>query len=184
MSHRPVIRSTTILCIRKDGQVAIAGDGQVTMGQTVAKADAVKIRKLSPDPNTDVLVGFAGSAADAFALLEHFESKLKDSPGNVRKAAVELAKLWRTDRMLRRLEALLAIASRDAVLLVSGTGDVIEPSDGILGIGSGGAYATAAARALVRHSQMTAEAIARHALTIAGELCIYTNTQIQIQTLD
>lgn len=176
-------RSTTILCVRRGESVALGGDGQVTMNDAIAKADAVKVRRLEPAAGRAVLVGFAGSAADAFALLEKFETKLKDSPGNVKRAAIELAKLWRTDRMLRRLESLLAVADKDVSLLVSGQGDVIEPSDGIIAIGSGGNFATAAARALVEHTDMTAEQIVRQGLRIAGELCVYTNTNITVETL-
>lgn len=161
----------------------MAGDGQVTMNNTVAKSQASKVRRLTPANGQAVLVGFAGAAADAFALLERFEAKLKDSPGNIKRAAIELAKLWRTDRLLRRLDALIAVADRQNALLVSGTGDVIEPGDGIIGIGSGGPYATAAARALLRHSDLDAEQIVRQSLTIAGELCIYTNTQLTVETL-
>ena len=165
--------------------MAIGGDGQVTMHEVVAKADAVKVRKLEEGgaEGAGVLIGFAGAAADAFALLEKFEAKLKDSPANIKKAAIELAKLWRTDRMLRRLESLIAVADRSCTLLVSGSGEVIEPSDGILGIGSGGPYATAAARALLAHTEQPPEQIARHAMTIAGELCVYTNTKITVLTL-
>jgi len=183
--HEPLYHATTVLSVRRGDDVAIAGDGQVTMQYTVAKADAVKVRRLD-DVGADkagVLVGFAGSAADAFALLERFESHLKSSPANVKKAAVELAKQWRTDRVLRRLESLLAVADRTTSLLVSGTGEVIEPTDGILGIGSGGSYATAAARALLQHTDLPAEAICREAMQIAGELCIYTNTNITVETL-
>jgi len=179
----PQYHATTILCVRQDGQVAIGGDGQVSMGDVVAKADAVKIRKLHASPDHPVLVGFAGSAADAFALMERFEGKLKESPGNIRKAAIELAKQWRTDRAMRRLESLLAVADRETSLLISGVGDVIEPSDGIIGIGSGGNYATAAARALLRHTTMDAAAIASEAMKVAGELCVYTNTNIKVETL-
>ncbi|MEX2671570.1 MAG: ATP-dependent protease subunit HslV [Phycisphaeraceae bacterium] len=175
--------ATTILCVRRGDQVAIGGDGQVSLGNTVAKADAVKVRKLSPSPDHAVLVGFAGAAADAFALLEKFEAKLKDSPGNIKKAAIELAKLWRTDRMLRKLESLLAVADKNSSLMISGSGDVIEPTDGIIGIGSGGVFATAAARALVRQTDLPAEKIVREAMTVAGELCIYTNTHITVETL-
>jgi len=177
------IRSTTILCVRRGGQVALGGDGQVTMNDTVAKADAVKVRRIEAAKGHPVLVGFAGSAADAFSLLEKFEGKLKDSPGNVKRAAIELAKLWRTDRALRRLESLLAVADADSSLLVSGQGDVIEPSDGIIGIGSGGAFATAAARALVENTQLDAERIVNEGLRIAGELCVYTNTSATVLTL-
>jgi len=174
------IRSTTVLAVRRGDQVAIAGDGQVTMQNTVAKANAQKVRKLEGfgADGTGVLVGFAGAAADAFALLDKFEGHLKDSPANITRAAVELAKQWRTDRMMRRLESLLIVADSQVSLLVSGTGDVIEPSDGILGIGSGGVYATSAARALLEHTDQPPMAICRHAMTIAGELCIYSNTHI------
>jgi ATP-dependent HslUV protease, peptidase subunit HslV len=181
----PTYRATTILSVRRGNQVAIAGDGQVTMQNVVAKADAVKVRKLDDlgAGNAGVLVGFAGAAADAFALLDKFEGRLKDSPANIKKAAIELAKLWRTDRLLRRLESVLIVADRSCSLLVSGSGDVIEPSDGVLGIGSGGPYATAAARALLTHTQQSPEQIARHAMMIAGELCIYTNTHLTVLTL-
>ena len=174
---------TTILAVRRDGHVALGGDGQVTVGQIVAKADAVKIRKLEAAPGHTVLIGFAGSVADAFALLDRFESKLKDSPGNIKRAAIELAKLWRTDRLLRRLESQLAVADGSASLLISGSGEVIEPTDGIIGIGSGGPYATAAARALLQHTDLNAETIVREALTIAGQLCVYTNTELSIETI-
>lgn len=178
-----IIRGTTILAVRRDGHVALGGDGQVTVGQIVAKADAVKIRKLEAAPGHTVLIGFAGSVADAFALLDRFESKLKDSPGNIKRAAIELAKLWRTDRLLRRLESQLAVADGSASLLISGSGEVIEPTDGIIGIGSGGPYATAAARALLQHTDLNAETIVREALTIAGQLCVYTNTELSIETI-
>ncbi len=177
------IRSTTILSVRRDGRVALGGDGQVSMGDTIAKADAVKIRRLEAASGHGVLVGFAGSAADAFALMEHFEAKLKESPGNVKRAAIEMAKLWRTDRMLRRLGSLLAVADAQATLLVSGQGDVIEPTDGVIAIGSGGPYATAAARALIDNSDLSAEQIVREGLRIAGEICVYTNTNITVETL-
>ncbi len=177
-----VFHATTILCVRRDSQVAIAGDGQVTLDRVVAKGDAVKVRRLDHGgaDGSGVLVGFAGSAADAFALLERFEARLKDSPGNIKKAAIELAKQWRTDRMLRRLESLLIVADRSCALIVSGSGDVIEPSDGVLGIGSGGSYAVAAARALLRHTQLPPGEIVRQAMQIAGELCIYTNTHLTV----
>src|SRR6266699_2580004 len=150
MAMRPA-RSTTILSVRRDGQVALGGDGQVTLGNIVAKQDAVKIRRLG---NGKVLAGFAGSAADAFALLERFEKKLSEYPDNTRRAVIELAKDWRMDRALRRLEAMLAVVDKTASLIVSGAGDVIEPTDGIIGIGSGGPYAQAAAKALLAHSQL------------------------------
>lgn len=158
----------------------MGGDGQVTLGSTVMKADAVKIRRLMEGR---VLCGFAGSSADAFALLERFEAKLKDFPQNVPRAATELAREWRTDRALRRLEALLTVADNRHSLLISGTGDVIQPSDGILGIGSGGTYAIAAARALVMHSSLSAADIVRAAMKIAGELDIYTNTNIVVEEM-
>lgn len=173
-------RSTTILTVRLNGQIAMGGDGQVSMGDTVVKADAVKIRRLMDD---QVLVGFAGSAADAFALMERFEAKLKDHPANLPRAATELAKQWRTDRAMRRLEALMAVANAEHTLLVSGTGDVIQPSDGILAIGSGGNYALAAARALAKHTDLSAVQIVRHALEIASEICVYSNSNLVIEEL-
>jgi ATP-dependent HslUV protease subunit HslV len=174
------IRSTTILTVRHKGQVAIGGDGQVTLGTSIMKGDALKIRRLAEGK---VICGFAGSAADAFALLERFEAKLKDFPGNMPRAATELAKEWRTDRVLRRLEALLAVVDMKNTLLVSGTGDVIQPTDGVLGIGSGGSYAVAAARALVAHSSLAAAEIVRKALEIAADIDIYTNTNIHVEEL-
>jgi ATP-dependent HslUV protease, peptidase subunit HslV len=178
--------ATTIVSVRHGPDVAIAGDGQVSLGQTVAKSDAVKVRKLDElgAEKAGVLVGFAGSAADAFALLERFEGKLKESPTNLMRAAVELAKFWRTDRVLRRLESLLVVADRSVTLMLSGQGDVIEPSDGICAIGSGGPFALAAARALTRHSQLSPIELCREALMIAGEICVYTNTNIKVLTLD
>lgn len=177
--------ATTVLCVRRNDQVAIAGDGQVTMHNVVAKADAVKIRRLDKlgKDQAGVLIGFAGAAADAFALLEKFEAQLKDSPANIKKASIELAKLWRTDRILRRLESLIIVADRACSLIVSGSGEVIEPSDGILGIGSGGPFATAAGRALLNHTDQSPEEIARNAMTVAGELCIYTNTNLTVMSL-
>ncbi len=174
------VRSTTILTVRHDGKVAIGGDGQVTLGSAVMKGDAVKIRRLAEGK---VITGFAGSSADAFALLERFEGKLKDFPSNVPRAATELAKEWRTDRALRRLEALLAVVDAKHTLLVTGTGDVIQPTDGVLGIGSGGSYAVAAARALIGHSSLTAAEIVREALEIAAGIDIYTNTNIIVEEL-
>jgi len=171
---------TTILTVRHKGKVALGGDGQVTLGNTVMKADANKIRKLREG---NVLCGFAGTAADAFALLERFEAKLKDNPGNVPRAATELAKEWRMDRAMRRLESLMIVADAKHSLLVSGTGDVIQPSDGILGIGSGGSLAVAAAKGLVGHSELSAAEIVREALQIAGEIDIYTNTQIGVEEI-
>src|SRR5207245_5560512 len=173
------MHATTILAVRHKNRVAIGGDGQVTLGNVVMKSDAHKIRKLS---DGRVLVGFAGGSADAFALLERFEAKLKDFQGNVPRAATELAKDWRMDRALRRLEAMMVTMDRDHLLLLSGTGDVIQPTDGVAGIGSGGAYAVAAARALLRHSpDLTAGQVVRSALEIAGDLCIYTNRNIEVE---
>jgi ATP-dependent HslUV protease subunit HslV len=174
--------ATTIISVRREGAVAVAGDGQVSLGQTVAKSDAVKVRRLEGvgADGAGVLVGFAGSAADAFALLERFEARLKESPSNLMRASIELAKFWRTDRALRRLESLLVVADRACTLMISGQGDVIEPSDGICAIGSGGAYALAAARALHAHTPMSAPEIARAALTIAGEICVYTNENVSV----
>ena len=173
-------RATTILAVRHNGAVALAGDGQVTLGNVVMKSDARKIRRLH---NNKVLAGFAGASADAFALLERFEAKLKDFQGSVPRAATELAKDWRLDRSLRRLEAMLIVADRDNLLLVSGTGDVIQPTEGVVAIGSGGSYALAAARALLSHSQLSAAEIARTALEIAADLCIYTNRNIEVEEL-
>lgn len=178
--------ATTILCVRRGASVAMAGDGQVTLQNTIAKADATKVRKLDGlgAESAGVLAGFAGSAADAFALLERFEAKLKESPANLMRAAIELAKQWRTDRALRRLESMLIVADRSATLMISGQGDVIEPSDGICAIGSGGSFALAAARALYAHTDMPADALCREAMRIAGEICIYTNTTISVVQLD
>jgi ATP-dependent HslUV protease, peptidase subunit HslV len=173
-------RSTTILSVRRGEQVALGGDGQVTLGNTVAKHDAVKIRKVG---NGKVLTGFAGSAADAFALLERFEKKLGEFPDNTRRAVIELAKEWRTDRVLRRLEAMLAVVDKTTSLIVSGAGDVIEPTDGVIGIGSGGPYALSAAKALLQHSSLEAGQIVEAALRIAGEVCIYSNTNVKVETL-
>jgi ATP-dependent HslUV protease, peptidase subunit HslV len=173
-------RSTTILSVRHKGVVAIGGDGQVTLGSSIMKADANKIRRLM---DGKVITGFAGSSADAFALLERFEAKLKDFPSNVPRAATELAKDWRTDRVLRRLEALLAVVDARHTLLVTGNGDVIQPTDNVLGIGSGGNYAMAAARALLAHSELGAADIVRRSLEIAAELDIYTNKNIVVEEL-
>jgi ATP-dependent HslUV protease, peptidase subunit HslV len=171
------IHSTTILAVRHNGKAAIGGDGQVTLGNIVMKHDAHKIRKLY---DGKVLVGFAGASADAFALLERFEGKLRDHQGSVVKAATELAKDWRMDRNLRRLEAMMVVLDKETLLLVSGTGDVIVPTDGVLAIGSGGPYALSAARALMLHSTLDGVQIVRSALEIAGELCIYTNRNIDV----
>lgn len=173
-------RSTTILSVRHKGVVAIGGDGQVSLGNTIMKADAMKIRRLM---DGKVITGFAGSAADAFALLERFEAKLRDFPANVPRAATELAKDWRTDRALRRLEALLAVVDARHTLLVTGTGDVIQPTDSVLGIGSGGNFAVAAARALLAHSDLSAAEIVRKSLEIAAGICVFTNDQIVVEEL-
>jgi len=174
-------RSTTILAVRYRGQTAMGGDGQVTMGQTAVKLGAVKIRRLS---GGKVLAGFAGSASDAIALFERFEGKLEEYRGNLARAAVEMGKDWRTDRVLRRLEALLAVASQETTLILSGTGDIIEPDDGVLGIGSGGPIATAAARGLLSlDPDLTAAEVVRRALDITADICIYTNHKITVETL-
>ena len=172
--------ATTVVCVRHRGQVAVAGDGQVTIGNTVVKAGARKVRKLHHDR---VVAGFAGAAADAFTLFARFESKLEEHRGNLARAAVELAKDWRSDRVLRRLEALLAVADQEHSFIISGTGDVIEPDDGLIGIGSGGAFALAAARALVGHSELDAKAVVTEAMRIAADLCIYTNDHVTVETL-
>jgi ATP-dependent HslUV protease subunit HslV len=176
-----VLKGTTILVVRHQGQVVVAGDGQVTLGATIMKHQARKVRRLYHDR---VIAGFAGTTADALTLFEKFEGKLEQYNGNLRRAAVELAKDWRTDRILRRLEALLAVVDRDYSLLISGTGDVIEPDDGLLAIGSGGPYALAAARALAKHTEMPARRIAETAMEIAAGLCIYTNDQFVFEELD
>jgi ATP-dependent HslUV protease subunit HslV len=173
------IRSTTILAVRRDGKTAIGGDGQVTLGQTAVKHDASKIRRLL---DGKVLVGFAGSAADAFALMERFEGKLEQFKGNIRRAAIELAKEWRSDRVLRRLESLLVAVDAETSLMISGAGDVIEPKDGVVGIGSGGMYAVAAARALLKHSALPAAEVVRESLAITADICVYTNSNVTIET--
>lgn len=179
-SNHNRIRSTTILSIRRDNKVAMGGDGQVTLGDAILKSDAVKIRRLYKG---QVLVGFAGSAADAFALLERFEGKLDEYKGNTKRAAIELAKDWRTDRVLRRLESLLAVADANTSLIIGGNGDVIEPTDGILAIGSGGTCALAASRALVSHTDLGAREIVEAALRIAGAINIYANQNITVESL-
>ena len=180
MPRRPVFHHTTILCVRKGTTVALGGDGQVTMGTTIMKHGAAKVRRLL---DGQVLCGFAGSTADAMTLLARFEAKLEEYRGQLERAAVELAKDWRTEKMLRQLEALLVVADKNVSLLLSGTGDVIAPDEGVLAVGSGGPYASAAARALLRHSSLSAEEIVREALGIAGTIDIYTNSQIRVETL-
>ncbi len=172
---------TTILSVRKGRQVVIAGDGQVSLGNTVVKSNARKIRRLS---GGGIIAGFAGSTADAFTLLERLEGKLERHPGQLLRACVELAKDWRTDRYLRRLEAMMAVADREASLVLTGTGDVLEPEDGLVGIGSGGQFALAAARALLDVDGMTAEAIARKAMSVAADICVFTNKNLIIETLE
>jgi len=173
-------RGTTIVSVRRGSQVVIAGDGQVTLGNTVMKANARKVRRLYKNR---VLAGFAGATADAFTLFERFETKLEMHSGHLTRAAVELAKDWRTDRLLRRLEALLAVADAEASLIITGNGDVIEPEDDLIAIGSGGPFAQSAAKAMLRHTDLDAETICRDALTIAGEICIYTNHNFTVETL-
>ncbi len=174
------IRSTTIIAVRRDGKVAMAGDGQVTMGATVMKSNARKVRTIY---DGRILTGFAGATADAFTLLEHFEAKVKEYSGDITRASVELAKDWRTDKMLRRLEALLLVANKDKILLLSGTGDVIEPAEDAIAIGSGGPYAYAAALAFLDSSSLSAAEIAKRSLNIAGGICIYTNDRVMVEEL-
>ena len=176
----PKIRSTTVLLVRRDGQVALAGDGQVTMGETVMKSSAKKVRRLY---NDKILAGFAGATGDAFSLLTRFESKLEQYHGNLERAAIELSKEWRTDKILRHLEALLVVADDKTSFLLSGNGDVISPDDGVLAIGSGGSYALAAARALIANTQLSAREIAVEAMRVAGEICIYSNSNIVVEEL-
>src|SRR6185436_11133688 len=178
--NSPRIRSTTILSVRREGKVVIAGDGQVTMGDTVMKAAARKVRRLYSDK---VIAGFAGASADAFALFQRFESKLEQYHGQLNRAAVEMAKDWRTDKLMRNLEALLLVADASATLVLSGNGDVIEPDDGIVAIGSGGPYALAAARALARPTDLEARPIAEEALRIAGQICIYSNLNLVVEEI-
>src|SRR5882762_5775555 len=180
MDESMVIRATTVLCVRRDGAVAMAGDGQVTVGTTVMKHGAAKVRRLYHDK---ILAGFAGSAADAFALFSRFEAKLEEYRGNMERSVVELAKDWRMDKYLRQLQAFLIVANAERAYLISGTGDLIQPDDGLLAIGSGGPYALAAARALMKHTDMTAPQIAGEALRIASTICIYTNDNITVESL-
>jgi ATP-dependent HslUV protease subunit HslV len=179
-SDFPAWHGTTILSVRKNGSVVVAGDGQVTLGQTVIKSNAKKLRRLGKG---DVIAGFAGATADAFTLFERLEAKLEQHPGQLTRACVELAKDWRTDRFLRRLEAMMAVADRNVSLVLTGTGDVLEPEDGLIGIGSGGGYALAAARALMAVDELDAETVARRAMKIAAEICVYTNQNIVIEKL-
>ena len=178
MSQKPEFRSTTIVAVRRDGRAAIAGDGQVSLGQTILKDKAKKVRRIA---DGKVVVGFAGATADAFALLERLEQKLKEHRGSLPRAAVELAKDWRTDRYLRRLEAMMIAVDAQNTLLLSGTGDVIEPDDGVIAIGSGGMYALAAGRALLRNTELPALEVARRAMQIAGEICVYTNAELVLE---
>ena len=179
-SQRPRIRSTTVICVRRNGQVVMAADGQVTLGDHVLKHSAKKIRRLYQDK---ILAGFAGSTADAFNLFTRFESKLEQYAGNLHRSAVELAKDWRTDKMLRNLEALLVVADKGQTFIISGSGDVIDPDEPIAAIGSGGSYATAAARALMENTELSALEVAQKAMKIAGDICIYTNDRITIEEL-
>jgi ATP-dependent HslUV protease subunit HslV len=174
------MKSTTIICVRKDGKVALAGDGQVTLGDTVIKHSAKKIRRLY---NDKIISGFAGSSADSFALFSRFESKLEQFHGNLSRAAVELAKDWRTDRSLRHLEAVMVVADDKNSFLIAGNGDLIEPDDGLIAIGSGGAYALAAARALLKYTNLSAREIAEEAMRIAAKICIYTNDSVSVEEL-
>lgn len=177
---KPVWHGTTILAVRKGGQVVVGGDGQVSLGDTIIKGNARKVRRIG---DGKVVAGFAGATADAFTLFERLEAKLEQYPNQLTRACVEMAKDWRTDRYLRRLEAMMAVADKDVSLVLTGTGDVLEPEDGLIGIGSGGNYALSAARALVDRDDMDAEAIVRRSLEVASEICVYTNTQITIEAL-
>jgi ATP-dependent HslUV protease subunit HslV len=174
------IHATTVLCVRRDGEVAMAGDGQVTVGNTVMKHGAAKVRRLYHDK---ILAGFAGSAADSFALFSRFEAKLEEYRGNMERSVIELAKDWRLDKYLRQLQAMMIVTNNERAYLISGTGDLIQPDDGILAIGSGGPYALAAARALLKHTSMTAREIAQESLRIAADICIYTNDNITVESL-
>lgn len=176
----PRIRSTTVLLVKRDGKIAMAGDGQVTLGDTVIKGNARKVRRIS---NGNILAGFAGSTADAFSLLTRFETKLEQFQGQLERAAIELSKDWRTDKYLRNLEALLIVADKTDAFLISGKGDVISSDDGLLSVGSGSMYALSAARAMMKHTQLSAKEIAEEALRIAGEICIYTNSNLIIEEI-
>ena len=179
--NEPVIHATTVICVRRDGQVAMAGDGQVTIGNTVMKHGAAKVRRLYHDR---ILAGFAGSAADAFALFSRFEGKLEEYRGNLERSVVELAKDWRLDKYLRQLQAFLVVANSEKAFLISGTGDLIQPDDGILAIGSGGSFALAAARALMKHTNLSAAEIAKESMHVAASICIYTNDNITVESLN
>ena len=182
--HDPIQwHGTTILCVRKGDKVVIAGDGQVSMGATIVKGNARKVRRLNVGSDYQVIGGFAGATADAFALFERLEAKLEKHPGQLLRACVEMAKDWRTDRYLRRLEAMMAVADKNTSLILSGNGDVLEPEDGLIGIGSGGSYALSAARALIDRDDMNAEAIARKALDIAADICVYTNKSVTLESI-
>ncbi len=181
MSDTPQMHATTILMVRKGGRVVIGGDGQVSLGQTIVKGNARKVRRLAKG---SVIGGFAGATADAFTLFERLEAKLEQYPGQLTRACVELTKDWRTDRYLRRLEAMMLVADKEVSLLLSGAGDVLEPEGGVMAIGSGGNYALAAARALAENSDLEAEAIVRKGLAIAAEICVYTNANVVVETLD
>jgi len=182
--HSPLWHGTTIIGIRKGNKVVVAGDGQVSMGATIIKANARKVRRLKGGAGGDVIGGFAGTTADAFALFERLEAKLEKHPGQLMRACVEMAKDWRTDRYLRRLEAMMAVSDKTTSLILSGNGDVLEPEDGLIGIGSGGPYALSAARALFDRDDMDAESIARKALGIAADICVYTNTNITLESIE
>lgn len=184
MAENPAWHGTTIIAVRKNNRVVIAGDGQVSMGNIVVKANARKVRRLKLAAGSDVIAGFAGATADAFALFERLEGKLEKHPGQLMRACVEMAKDWRTDKYLRRLEAMMAVADKSTSLILSGTGDVLEPEDGLIGIGSGGAYALSAARALIDRPDMEAEAIARKSLAIAADICVFTNTNVTLEAID
>ena len=179
----PNWHGTTIICLRKGNRVVVAGDGQVSMGATIVKGNARKVRRLKAG-GSDVVGGFAGATADAFALFERLEAKLEKHPGQLMRACVEMAKDWRTDKYLRRLEAMMAVADKSTSLILSGTGDVLEPEDGLIGIGSGGPFALAAARAMIDRADLDAEAIARRALDIAAGICVYTNTNVTLEGID
>jgi ATP-dependent HslUV protease subunit HslV len=181
---QPLWHGTTIIAVRKGNKIVIAGDGQVSMGPTIVKGNARKVRRLKTGGGSDVIAGFAGATADAFALFERLEGKLEKHPGQLMRACVEMAKDWRTDKYLRRLEAMMAVADKNTSLILSGTGDVLEPEDGLSGIGSGGAYALAAARALIDRSDMDAESIARKSLDIAAGICVYTNKNVTLESID